>query len=122
MDLTPKTLTILKNFSSINPSILIKEGSKLDTISPSTTIVAEAITDTEFDTRFAIYSLSRFLSAISLFDVPAINVNEKNIDVSDASGKTMSYTLSEESNILSVQKQIKFPPSDVTVVIKNNQL
>ena len=48
MKLSDKTIKLLKNFSSINQSILFKEGSKLRTISVMKNILAEATVDEEF--------------------------------------------------------------------------
>ena len=45
MKLSDKTVNILKNFSSINQSILFKEGNKLRTISVMKNILAEAEID-----------------------------------------------------------------------------
>ena len=42
MKLSDKTISFLKNFSSINQSILFKEGTKLRTISVMKNILAEA--------------------------------------------------------------------------------
>ena len=42
MKLSDKTISVLKNFSSINQSILFKEGNKLRTISVMKNILAEA--------------------------------------------------------------------------------
>jgi len=42
MKLSEKTLNILKNFSSINQSILVKQGNQLRTISVAKNILAEA--------------------------------------------------------------------------------
>ena len=48
MKLSDKTISVLKNFSSINQSILFKEGSKLRTISVMKNILAEATINEEF--------------------------------------------------------------------------
>ena len=42
MKLSDNTLTILKNFASINNSILVKQGTRLRTISVAKNILAEA--------------------------------------------------------------------------------
>ena len=42
MKLSDTTLTVLKNFAGINNSILVKEGSRLRTISVAKNILAEA--------------------------------------------------------------------------------
>ena len=57
MKLSDKTIKLLKNFSSINQSILFKEGSKLRTISVMKNILAEATVDEEFPKDFGIYDL-----------------------------------------------------------------
>ena len=45
MNLSDKTLTILKNFAGINNSILVKQGNQLRTISVAKNILAEASID-----------------------------------------------------------------------------
>ena len=43
MKLSDKTISVLKNFSSINQSILFKEGNKLRTISVMKNILADCL-------------------------------------------------------------------------------
>ncbi len=57
MKLSEKTLTLLKNFSNINQSILFKQGSSLRTISVMKNILAEATIDEDLPTDFGIYDL-----------------------------------------------------------------
>ena len=64
MKLSSNTTNILKNFSQINQSILIKEGNKLKTISVMKNILAEAEVEEEFEKDFAIYDLNQFLSGL----------------------------------------------------------
>ena len=65
MKLTQNTISILKNFSSINPSIYIREGNKIRTIAMSGNIAASATVEEEFTTPFAIYDLNQFLNGIN---------------------------------------------------------
>ena len=99
MKLDPKTVSVLKNFSSINPSILFKEGSELRTISPTKNILAKAKVNQEFESQFAIYDLSRFLGVLSLFDNPDLNVNEKFVTIKDGQRK-LNYTFADASAII----------------------
>ena len=64
MNLTPKTLTVLKNFADINNSILVKEGTQLRTISVAKNILAEANVEEDFPREFGIYDLNQFLNAL----------------------------------------------------------
>ena len=54
MKLSDKTLSVLKNFSTINQSLLFKQGNKLRTISVMKNILAEATITEEIPTDFGI--------------------------------------------------------------------
>ena len=64
MKLSEKTFTLLKNFATINNSVLVKQGSKLRTISIAKNILAEATVNEEFPRDFAIYDLNQFLNGL----------------------------------------------------------
>lgn len=66
MKLSENTLTILKNFASINQGIVVKKGSSLRTISSNKAILAEATVEETFPNDFGIYDLNKLLSIISL--------------------------------------------------------
>ena len=72
-----ETLEVLKNFSSINSNILVKEGNKLTTISPVKNVMAEAEISETFDQEFGIWDLNKFLGTVSLFEDPEFFFNEK---------------------------------------------
>ena len=61
MKFSERTLTILKSFSTINKSILMKEGNVLKTITPEKTLVAKATITDSIPSQACIYDLSRFL-------------------------------------------------------------
>ena len=61
MKITRATFDILKNFSTINGSILVKEGNSLSTISTSKNILAQAEVAETFENEFGIYDLGEFL-------------------------------------------------------------
>ena len=61
MKITRATFDILKNFSTINGSILVKEGNSLATISTSKNILAQAEVAETFENEFGIYDLGEFL-------------------------------------------------------------
>ena len=70
MKLSEKTLNLLKNFSTINQSILFKQGSSLRTISVMKNILAEATIDEEIPQDFGIYDLNQFLNGLDLHQHP----------------------------------------------------
>ena len=64
MKITRATFDILKNFSTINGSILVKEGNSLATISTSKNILAQAEVSETFENEFGIYDLGEFLRVV----------------------------------------------------------
>ena len=64
MKLSEKTIALLKNFSSINQSILFKKGNVLRTMSVMKNILAEVDIEECFPQDFAIYDLVQFLNGI----------------------------------------------------------
>ena len=64
MKLSDKTINLLKNFSTINQSILFKQGSRLRTISVMKNILAEATITEELPQDFGIYDLGQFLNCL----------------------------------------------------------
>ena len=116
MKLDVNTLSILRNFAGINPSIVVKPGKVLTTIAPSKTIYARATVDPEFDKRFAIYDLSRFISAVTLFEEPNLSFGDAAVRISDSTSKSVQYKYASEDVIKHIppDKEIKLPSIDVT--------
>ena len=54
MQISRQTVEILKNFSTINPSILVKPGSEIQTISTMKNILAKSAVTEDFINEFAI--------------------------------------------------------------------
>ncbi len=104
MNFDSNTIKILSNFSKINQSILFKPGKTISTMAASRSIFAKADVDIEFDKKFAIYELNKFLSALSLFESPEIKVHDKHVEIRQGS-KVIKYLLTEPEFIVS-------PPTD----------
>ena len=123
MKLSDKTLTLLKNFSSINQSILIKQGSKLRTISVMKNILAEADVPEEFDRDFAIYDLGQFLNGLSLYQSPEFDFkNDSYLVIRE--GKTRAkFAFADPSVIVAPpEKEINLPSEDVSFQLESVQL
>ena len=65
MQISRQTVEILKNFSTINPSILVKPGSEIQTISTMKNILAKSAVTEDFINEFAIYDLPEFLNLVT---------------------------------------------------------
>jgi hypothetical protein len=115
MQLTPETQNLLQSFAKINNSIIIKSGDTLSTISNSKAVLAKAKLNQEFPSQLSIYDLSKFLSVLSLFQEPDLDIKEK-FAVISAGDKKLNFTFSDESLITQPPaKDIKFPDPEVKV-------
>ena len=65
--LSKPTIEVLKNFCSINKSLVINPGNKLSTLSINKNILAYADVEESFDSQMSIYDLGVFLGGLSLF-------------------------------------------------------
>ena len=123
MKLSDKTLTLLKNFSSINQSILVKEGSKLRTISVMKNILAEAEVTEEFDRDFAIYDLSQFLNGLSLHQNPELDFQNDSYLVIREGKSRAKFAFADPSVIVAPpEKAITLPSQDVCFQLESTQL
>ena len=112
------TITTLKNFSSINPSIMMKRGNILRTISPQKSVMAVATLDQDLEGNAGIYDLSRFLSTVSLFDQPDVSFGENKFSIKGGRSR-VNYTFASESMILTPpEKDINLPSVDVSTEVK----
>ena len=115
MKFSERTLTILKSFSTINKSILMKEGSVLKTVTPEKTLVASATIPDQIPSQACIYDLSRFLSILSLYKDPDVEFHDKYFMINDGRRKT-KYVYADISMIHAApEKEIQLPSLDVVV-------
>ena len=111
MKLSESTVNLLKNFSSINQSILFKQGTKLRTISVMKNILVEANIDEELPKDFGIYDLNQFLNGLSLHSNPDLDFEKGDDYVVIKEGRMRSkYFFADPSVIVSPpEKEISLP-------------
>jgi len=114
MNLSDKTLTILKNFAGINNSILVKQGNNLRTISVAKNILAEAQIDEEFSRDFAIYDLNQFLNGLGLHQDPELDFTENSYLTIREGKRRVKYFFADPQVIIAPpEKEITLPSEDV---------
>ena len=126
MKLSSRTLQVLKNFSTINPSLLFKTGNVLTTMSPMKTVMARATVKESFPQTYAIFDLSRFIGVLSVFNDPEIVMEDSFLVISE-NNRVVNYTYADPEMIVTPpDKPIKFPddpevefslPSDVLLSV-----
>lgn len=113
MKLSKRTLDVLKNFSSINPSILIKQGNVLSTIAPSKKVLANATIEESFPRTFGVYELNKLLGILSFFTDPEIEVGESALTIVGDGGKRLDFTYSSPDTIVSPpDRDLPFEPEE----------
>jgi len=114
MKLSNQTINVLKNFSTINQNLVIKEGSDIATMSAMKNIVAKAKVEESFTKEFAIYDLNEFLSALSLFGTPDLDFqNDFVVFTEEGSSKSLKYWYSDPSVVTTPNKDITMPSNEV---------
>ena len=123
MKLSDSTLTLLKNFSNINQSILFKQGKSLRTISVMKNILAEATINEELPKDFGIYDLNQFLNGLSLHNNPDLDFENDNFVVIKEGRSRSKYFFADPNVIVKPpEKSIELPTEDVSFELKTDQL
>ena len=123
MKLSESTVNLLKNFSSINQSILFKAGNKLRTISVMKNILVEANVAEEFDKDFGIYDLNQFLNGLSLHASPELDFTSDEYVVIKEGRMRSKYFFADPSVIVAPpEKEISLPSEDVSFELTSQQL
>lgn len=110
-----KTQTVIKNFSSINPSIHFREGNVIRTMSPSKSIFAEATLDQTIPSSFAIFDVSRLLAVMSLFENPEIEFDTNSLRIRHED-RELEYRFASLDAIIAPNDGVKLslPSEDVS--------
>lgn len=122
MKISKKTLAILKNFSTINQSIVISAGNKLQTISNVKDIFGLADIEENFENRFAIYDLNEFLGVISLFEDPDYTFNDSSVTITEGNLEQTYYFADESVITQPPENGIHLPSVEVTFNLTREQL
>ena len=123
MKLTSNTISILKNFSTINQNLMVKPGNTLSTMSAMKNIVAQAEVTERFPQEFAIYDLNEFLSALSLFEEPELNFQDQYVTITqEGSRKNLKYWFSDPEVVTTPSKAIVMPSTEVTFNLSSDTL
>ena len=123
MKLSDNTLSLLKNFSTINQSILFKRGNKLRTISVMKNILAEATITEELPKDFGIYDLNQFLNGLGLHHQPELDFeNDGHVVIKEGKMRSKYFFADPQVIITPPDKEITLPTEDVSFELSTQQL
>jgi len=122
MKISENTLNILKNFSAINQSILVRPGKTMATTSATKTILASADVEEDFPTQFCIFELPKFLGVVSLFDSPDFEFGDNTVTISSGKKKTSITYAAPATIVAPPAKGINFPEAEVEFNLQGTDL
>ncbi len=123
MKISDKTLTLLKNFSSINQSILFKEGKYLRTISVMKNILAEATIGEDIPKDFGIYDLNQFLNGLDLHQNAELDFqNDGYVVIKEGRSRSKYFFADPNVIVTPPDKAISLPTEDVCFSLDTQQL
>ena len=123
MKLSDNTISILKNFSGINQSLLFKQGNTLKTISVMKNILAEATIEEDLPKDFGIYDLNQFLNGLSLHKNAELDFENDNYIVIREGKSRSKYFFADPSVIITPpDKSINLPSQDVCFLLDTKEL
>jgi hypothetical protein len=112
MQICKATLDTLKNFSGINPSIVLRAGNEISTMNNHKSVIAYAIVPETFPVECGIYDLNNFISTINLFDNVDIAFGTEFASITGGTSQC-TYGYSEKDVIVSPSKKVSFPGADI---------
>jgi hypothetical protein len=113
MRLSPDTLTILKNFSHINPSLCISKGNVLRVLSPAQNMFAKATIAETFPNTVRIYDMNQWLGVVALLSSADMDVQEKSMIFKDG-GKQIEYVYAD-AFLLPETPDIRLAPEKIVL-------
>ena len=118
MQISKSTIDILKNFSSINGSILVKPGNRLDTISITKNILASAEISETFDTEFGIYDVAEFLNVVTSEEFIGGDFTwEEKYVILSKDRAVCRYVYADSSTIVSPENVVKMPDAEINFTL-----
>ena len=122
--LSNQTLQVLKNYSTINSSILIREGNELKTISVGENAIAQYTCEETFPQTFGIYDLNQFLAGLSLFESPTLEFDNQEYVYIRGRGRSAKYYFSDPEITLksAPNKDVNFPGADIQFSLTQEDL
>ena len=120
MKLSENSLSVLKNFASINSGVVLKKGETQKTISPEKSILVEATLEDDIPNEFGIYDLNQFLSNLTLIKNTEITFGKDAVDIFDGEMNFEYLGCSPNLIITPPDKELALKGVDVKFTLLNS--
>lgn len=126
MKLSDRTVSILKNVSSVNNTLVVKSGNvikhkPLEGIMP---YVKATVAET-FPVDFQIYNLQQLLALLNQFDEPDIEFFDDHLEIKDEAGHEGNVTYASMDSLkdpIDYKRNIKMPSVEQSFKLSSNDL
>ena len=124
MKLSNNTISVLKNYASINQNLVIKEGKEITTMSAMKNIMARADVEETFPHDIPIYDLDNFLTSLSLFKNPNLDFQGTYVNITEENNSktSLKYFYSDPSVVTTPTKMITMPSNEVSFTLDSATL
>lgn len=121
MKISDETIEVLKNFSTINSSLLFKKGNTLSTISPLKNVLAVAKINEKFPKEFAIFDLSKMIVKMSLYKKFDLDFLDDRLEIISDDSKSKSSIKYCAQNVFATPPDKNISVDDAEVTFKLTQ-
>lgn len=123
MQISSDTITMLKNYASINANLVVTDDGYLKTISEAKNILARSKNKVDIaNTHYGIYDLNEFLSTLQLIpDGDLSVVDGSHIELSSGK-KSVRYGLADPNILTAPTKEVTMPDAEVAFTITHEEL
>jgi hypothetical protein len=122
MKLSEFTISVLKNFSTINNGLVLKPGTVQKTMSTEKFILAEANLTDSFPYEFGIYDLPMFLGNVTTLENPTLEFNEQTVEMDDGSAHLSYFGCSTNLITSPPDKELELSKIDAEFDLSNATL
>jgi hypothetical protein len=123
MELSDRTMQVLKNYASINPNLVFRKGKELMTISVARNVLSKVTLDEDIPQEFGVYDLNEFLNVLSLVDKPNLDLTDDYAIISDSVGRSsIKYYFSDPDMLTVPQKEVVMPETEVNFSLDTDTL
>ena len=122
MKIDDSTIKILKNFSTINQSLLFRVGNTLRTVSKTKSTFAIAKVKEYFPIEFGIYDLPRFIGVISLFNSSELTFQDKYCTIGTETNHVKYTYASIDTFTVAPKEDLKLKETVISFELKEKAL
>lgn len=122
MKLSENTLSVLKNFASINSGVVLNSGKVQKTISPEKSILVEARLEDDIPCKFGIYDLNQFLGNVTTLKNPELTFTSESVTLDDGDLDLHYLACSPNLIVSPPEKELVLKTVDVSFSLPNATL